>query len=135
MVTESNQTTLRITQHGGSGLGEKIVTVNGRRDPNLPSLWIVLDTYYFAFARNLDGCGSGQLGRKRHGELDVGVLLNFTVDVEKHSTRAHIASLCMNRSVGTGKPQPNRHFQRKSGEYALLFQGQGPVPEIFAFRS
>ena len=80
-------------------MGKKIVTVNGRRDSNFPCVWIVLNAYNFAFTGNLDSGGSGEFWREGHRELDLRVLLNFTIDVEKDPTRAHIASLCMHRSV------------------------------------
>lgn len=92
-----------------------------------------MNAYNFAFARYLDGGSSGEFRRKCHRELDIRILSNFTIDVEEDAARTHIASLCMHRCVRARKPQPNRHFQRKSGEYALLFQVQDPVPEIFAF--
>lgn len=104
-----------------------------RGDPHPSGLGIVLDTHNLALARNLNGGSAGQLGRQSHGEFDFRVFLDFAIDVEKDAARAHIARFSMHRSVRTGKPQPNRHFQWKSGEYALLFQGQDPVPEIFAF--
>jgi hypothetical protein len=124
---------LCITQGRRSRLSEKVVTVDCRRDTHFSRLWIMLDAYNFALTGNLNCRCSSEFRRKSHREFDIRILLNFAVDVEKHPTRAYIASFCMNCSVRTGKPQPNRHFQRKSGEYALLFQGQGPVPEIFAF--
>lgn len=104
-----------------------------RSNPDFSRLGIVLDPHDLAFARNLNGSSTSQLGRQSHSELDFRVFLDFAIDVEEDAARAHVACFCVHRSVRTGKPQPNRHFQRKSGEYALLFQGQDPVPEIFAF--
>lgn len=117
------QADLRVTETGRGRLGQEIVAVDRGGDPN-PSGGIVLHANNPSLARDLDGCSSRELRRQGHRELNFRIFPDLTIDVEEHATRAYVAGFGMNGSIGPGKPQPNGHFQRESGEYALFIHGQ-----------